>query len=394
MHLSINRLCIALLAALLTVPLGSPPTPAAAQPGGEGAGGGPNVSCARCIVVDEDGTVLWARNRADRFPNASTTKMTTALLTVARTSPREVVTVSSYAASIGGGGEDLSAGGLYTVRDLLYALLLTSSNEAAVALAEHVAGSEGAFVASMNRFARRLGARRTHYSNPHGLDAEEHYSSAADLALIGRAVLNDPFLAEIVATPRAVIQTPTGSTEVENRNLLLESYTGAIGIKTGRTLGAGNVLVAAARRGRHTLIAVAMNSFDTFADAGALLDFGFAERRRLARTGTLLERGATVGALIFDGVGSTSVVAATELEGVVPRAGEPIDVVFVPARDLSLPLAAGDVVGTVKVTTPDATVAIDAIATGALEESDNGWGADALGSLVGLFGGALHDVFA
>ena len=387
MHLSISRCAAVVLAVILMGTLLHPTPRAAAQ-----EEPGPNVTCARCIVVDEKGTVLWARAPRDRYPNASTTKMTTALLTVAQTEPTEVVTVSSYAASIGGGGEDLSAGGLYTVRDLLYALLLTSSNEAAVALAEHVAGSESAFVAAMNRYVRELGARRTHYSNPHGLDANEHYSSAGDLALIGAEVLEHPLLAEIVATSDAVISTPTGPQQIENRNLLLESYPGAIGIKTGRTLGAGNVLVAAARRGRHTLVAVAMNSYDTFVDAAALLDFGFEEARRLARTGTLLEEGTTVGALVFDGAGTTSVVASAELEGVVPRDERDVEVVFVPARDVTLPIAPGDEVGRVRVTTPDETATIAAVAAGSLEGADDGWGADAVEGVVGFLGRAFEAV--
>lgn len=385
MHLSTNRLLAVLFAALLVVPL--VPAPTAGRETTE-----PHVTCARCLVVDEDDNVLWARKPRDRYPNASTTKMTTALVTVAHADPREVVTVSSYAASISGGGEDLSAGGLYTVRDLLYALLLTSSNEAAVALAEHVSGSESAFVAAMNRYVRKLGARRTHYSNPHGLDADEHYSSAGDLALIGRQVLEIPFLADIVATSDTVIQTPSGPVAIENRNLLLESYPGAIGIKTGRTRGAGTVLVAAATRGPHTLVAVAMNSYDTFADAAVLLDFGFAEARRRARTGTLLEGGTTVGALVFDGVGTTSVVASAELEGVVPRADGAVEVVFVPGRDLSLPIAPGDRVGRVRVTTPDGAASVDAVAVGALEGTDPGWGATALEGIVGFLGRAVETV--
>ena len=225
-YLSISRLTLAFV--LL---LGAPATALAP----------PEVGCERCIVVDDEGDVLWARNRRDRYPNASTTKMVTALLASEVTEPSDVVTVSATAGSIGGGGLDLGAGQTYTVDALMHALLLDSSNEAAQALAEHVAGSEAGFVDRMNAYARSIGATRTRFANPHGLDAEGHYSSAADLATIGARVLSDPYLAGIVATPEATIATPSGSVTLENRNLLLETYEGAIGIKTGRTLGAGNV---------------------------------------------------------------------------------------------------------------------------------------------------------
>jgi D-alanyl-D-alanine carboxypeptidase (penicillin-binding protein 5/6) len=344
--------------------------------------------------VDEKGTVLWSRNARDRYPNASTTKMTTALLVAARTGPREIVTVSSTAAALGGGGHDLTAGDTYTVRDLLYALLLDSSNEAAVALAEHVAGTEARFVTEMNGYVRSLGARRTHYANAHGLDADGHYSSAGDLALIGRALLDNPRLAEIVSTPRTTIGTPTGAVAIENRNLLLESYPGAIGIKTGRTLGAGNVLVAAARRGKHTLVAVAMNSFDTFSDTARLLDYGFAEVRLLSRQGILMLEGTTVGALVFDGEGSTRIVAATEVEGILPPEGEEVKVVMTPAPNVSLPIAPGQPVGTIEVSTsrgPAGTV--EAIALDPLGSSEGSWIETALTDVMGVFGAAV-EVFA
>jgi D-alanyl-D-alanine carboxypeptidase (penicillin-binding protein 5/6) len=241
----------------------------------------PEVTCAACILVDDTGRVLFARAPDAERPNASTTKMVTALVTVARAGPDEVVGVSSRAASTGGGGLDLQAGDRYTVEALLYALLLSSSNDSAVALAEHVAGSEDAFVAAMNDFAQGLGARHTHFVNAHGLDTPGHYSSARDLARIAVALLRRPLLAEIVGASAAVIRAPAGSVEVENRNVLLESYTGAIGVKTGYTAGAGDTLVAAARRHHRLLVAVAMGSVSAAGDAAALLDYGW---RRLART--------------------------------------------------------------------------------------------------------------
>ena len=226
-------------------------------------------------MVDEQGRSLWARSPHASLPNASTTKMVTALVTVRSVDLDDKVTVSSYAGATGGGGVDLVAGERYTVDALLHALLMTSSNDAAVALAEHVAGSEPAFVDEMNGLLEELGAENTTFVTPHGLDAPGHLASASDLATIGLEVLEEPALARIVATPRATIHGSQGTRSLENTNALLETYRGAVGIKTGMTSLAGEVLVAAARRDEHLVVAVAMGSTDAAEDGRALLDFGF-----------------------------------------------------------------------------------------------------------------------
>ena len=331
--------------------------------------------------------MLWSRNPRDRYPNASTTKMVTALLASEATEPSEVVTVSATAGAIGGGGLDLAAGDTYTVDALMHALLLDSSNEAAQALADHVGDD---FVAQMNAFVQSIGAGRTRFANPHGLDAEGHYSSAADLATIGAEVLADPYLAEIVATARATIQTPRGAVTVENRNVLLETYDGAIGIKTGRTLGAGNVLVAAAERNGRTVIAVAMNSYDSFADSAALLDFGFAELKRLSRRGVLIEAGESVGELVFD-TGSTEIVAGAALEGLLPSRPTSLELTFIASHEAALPIDAGDIVGTIRVTSDRGTAgAVPAIAAGTVaDEASGSWWATPVMGLVSLLGGVV-----
>lgn len=142
-YLSISRVLLVLVA--LGVWTGARPAGAADGPSG--------VTCAACVAMDSTGRVLWARAPSAARPNASTTKMVTALVALGATEPGDVVQVSATAASVDGGGLDLDPGDVYTVRDLLHALLLTSSNEAASALAEHVSGSQEAFVARMNRIA-------------------------------------------------------------------------------------------------------------------------------------------------------------------------------------------------------------------------------------------------
>jgi D-alanyl-D-alanine carboxypeptidase len=188
---------------------------------------------------------------------------------------------------------------------------MASSNDAAVALAEHVSGSEEAFVDEMNLAARRLGATGTHFVNAHGLDTPGHYSTAHDLALFGREILSEPLLAAIVRRRSLTVPTVEGRERFENTNLLLQGYPGAIGIKTGYTIAAGNVLVGAARRDGRTLISVVMDSEDSFLDSERLLDYGWSKLRRRV----LLPAGTEVATIVFDPGGATTVVASRDVKG-------------------------------------------------------------------------------
>jgi hypothetical protein len=163
----------------------------------------------------------------------------------------------------------LAASEVLTVRDLLYGLLLPSGNDAAVALAEHVAGSEDAFVKLMNEAAAVLGLAETHFANSHGLDDSEQRSSAADLLKLAEADLAFPLFAEIVAQPSAY----AAGRSLVNTNQLLGIYRGADGVKTGTTTAAGECLVASATRGGHRLLAVVLGSTDRYGDAEKLFDY-------------------------------------------------------------------------------------------------------------------------
>jgi serine-type D-Ala-D-Ala carboxypeptidase (penicillin-binding protein 5/6) len=364
-YLSTNRftrwtLCLLVAAGLRGGPAAAAPLPK------------PEVSCVACLVVDDRERILFARNAGTRLPNASTTKMVTALVVIRSAGRGETVTVSSGAAATGGGGLDLQAGERYRIDDLLYALLLSSSNEAAVALAEHVSGSEAAFAAEMNALAASLGASDTHFETSHGLDTPGHYSSARDLARFGAALLRSGPLARIVATERTTISGGSGAAAVENRNLLLESYGGSVGIKTGYTLGAGNVLVGAARREGRTLIAVAMNSYDALQDAVRLLDYGFA---RLART-VLLRSGAVRGALLSP-AGAADVVAARTLRGAADPARVRID--FVAGR---APRVSRRVGALVVVSGEQEIGRVGALVTGAPRAAEEPWVAELLAALL------------
>ena len=371
MYLSISRFCAcALIALAVPVALGAPVVARTEV----------EVTCTACLLVDDTGRELFARKASVLLPNASTTKMTTALVVQAETDPSEPVMVSAGAAGIGGGGLDLSAGQVFSVEALLHALLLDSSNDAAVALAEHVAGSHEEFVGAMNDLAADLGARDTNFVTAHGLDMPGHGSSARDLALIAEEVLADDLLAEIVGTAHARIEGPRGAIALENRNLLLEGYAGATGVKTGFTAGAGNVLVASAERDGRRLIAVVMHSVDAAADARALLDLGWT---KLART-VVLPRGTSVGALVFD-TGSTKVISAQPVRDATRP--DRVTFRFDPFEDLRMPLAPGDVVGDVVVTSDRGEVDnVEAIAAGAVGIEDRSWASDAFAGLLGAVG--------
>lgn len=337
----------------------------------------PEVTCSACILVDEEGNVLFGRRVGVRLPNASTTKMVTALLVVRSTSLDATVQVSSTAAATGGGGLDLQGGQTYSVRDLLYALLLTSSNDAAVALAEQAAGSESAFVQAMNDFADRRGLSDTHFVTPHGLDVAGHYSSARDLARIAALVLENPMLGDIVARAHATIEGPRGAVRLDNRNVLLESYRGAVGVKTGFTSAAGEVLVAAAERDGRRLIAVAMDADSAARDSTALLDFGF---RALART-LLVAKGTRVATVVWPDEGTVEVLTESGLRSIELPDTVALDFEVDPA--IRLPIEQGQVVGQVVVTSNGvALTRLAAVAAGDVDYESSGWPAGVLASLL------------
>jgi D-alanyl-D-alanine carboxypeptidase len=239
----------------------------------------------RAFVVENGATgeVLLSRDARARVPIASITKLMTVLLTVERTKPSDVVTVSPPAASVGESSAGLRAGERLTVRELLEAALIQSANDAADALADHVGkGDEDRFVALMNRRAGQLGLRDTHYVRPDGLDATGHVSSARDVTLLARIVMHRPLVRQIVRQRGATISR---GRSLHTWNDLLSSYPGIFGVKTGHTSRAGWNEVAAARRGPLTVYATLLGSPDRDVrngDLEKLLDWGFSRYRAAA----------------------------------------------------------------------------------------------------------------
>ncbi len=240
----------------------------------------PPLSAKSAILVDfASGQPLFGKATHQRLPPASTTKMMTALLTLEQGQLQGEVLVSALAAGQIGTRMGLDAGQRFTVRDLLYGLLLPSGNDAAIALAQYEAPTVQAFVDRMNAKVKELGLADTHFVNPHGLDDPAHLSSASDLAQLARYTLrSEPLFDQYVSTAHFAIAAGPGhpAFDLTNLNQLLGSYPGADGVKTGTTPAAGQVLVGSASRGGHRLLTVVMASDDRYADARAVLDNGFA----------------------------------------------------------------------------------------------------------------------
>jgi len=220
---------------------------------------------------------LASLNPDQARPMASTTKMMTALVALESANLDDEVVVSPSAAAVGESEIDLVPGETWRMEDLLRALLMRSANDAALAIAEYVGGSEAGFVRMMNDLATEIGLENSHFMNPHGLDAEGHFASARDLLNIAIMGMENPVFAEIVGTRSSTFpDAPNGQERVAaTTNALLSTFEGALGVKTGYTDGAGLTIVSAAERDGRRLYAVVMGSTDHFADASALLRYGF-----------------------------------------------------------------------------------------------------------------------
>ncbi len=231
----------------------------------------PEVTAQAAIVGDvTSGQILAEKNAHQRLAPASTTKIATALVALQRGQLEDQVTVHE-SALIEGARMGLSPGQVVTLEELLYGLLLRSGNDAAMAIAQHIGGSVDGFVEMMNQEAKELGLTDTHFANPHGLDAPDHYSSAYDLMVLARQALANPTFAEIVSTQQYTFR----GRRLSNRNELLGNYPGADGVKTGTTPGAGECLVASATREGHQVLVVVLGSEDRYGDASILLDYYF-----------------------------------------------------------------------------------------------------------------------
>ena len=247
------------------------------------AAAGPAVSCPSALLMEKQtGTVLFAQDEHTPREPASVTKIMTLLLVMeaidsGALSYDDVVTGSAHAAGMGGSQIWLKENEQMTVRDLLKAVCIVSGNDAAVALAEHLAGSEDAFVERMNARAQELGMNDTHFVNCTGLPAAGHLTSACDIALMSRElILHHPDIRQFTTVWMDSLRG--GESMLVNTNKLIRFYDGATGLKTGSTGSAGYCLSATAEKNGMELIAVVLKgktSDERFSDAKSLLNYGF-----------------------------------------------------------------------------------------------------------------------
>ncbi|MBJ7347660.1 MAG: D-alanyl-D-alanine carboxypeptidase, partial [Thermoleophilaceae bacterium] len=298
------------------------------------------------VVIDaRTGKVLWGKRRNVVRPIASTTKIMTAMIALARTSPEELLTATNYKASLGESVVGLKPGERMTAHDLLTALLLVSANDAADTFAARTARSRAAFVAAMNAKARALGLKRTVYGNAVGLDQPRTVSTANELALTARAAMSDPRFAEIVGQSKARLDSGSKVRRVENRNELVGRYDFVTGVKTGHTMKAGYVLVGAAKRVDANVISTVLGEPSIVArnrDTMKLLRFGRAYFQPVSGPR------AGVKALILKTSpgGEDVVVAAKKTLRSTATDGQTISVVAETRSELRGPLEAGARVGT------------------------------------------------
>ena len=239
---------------------------------------GPSTHAQSAALIDvTSGRILYSKDGDKELRIASLTKIMTAIVAIEQGKLDDKVKVSSTAFAKEGSSLYLKLGEEMTLENMLYGLMLRSGNDAASAIAEHVGGSEEGFVLLMNQKAEEIGLKHSHFMNPHGLDADGHYSTANDLARLTAYALHNPVFKRIVATEDKSAPNPNESWEYSwhNKNKMLRLYEGADGVKTGYTKKAFRCLVSSATRNGQQLAAVTLNDGDDWNDHARMLDFGF-----------------------------------------------------------------------------------------------------------------------
>jgi D-alanyl-D-alanine carboxypeptidase (penicillin-binding protein 5/6) len=242
------------------------------------AADGLNVTAQSAILMDfTTGRILYQKNVNQPCPPASTTKILTALVALERGELQQKISTSSTASHVEGSSIYLSTGETHTLEELLYGILLSSGNDASIAVAEGLAGSEARFTVWMNEKAAALGAKSSSFLNCNGLPKEGHYTTAYDLALITCYALKNPIFEAMVKTKKKDILWPGRDQNkvLFNHNKLLWRYQYADGVKTGYTREAGKCLVASATKDGHRLVTVLFNSKQIYNDSQILFDYVF-----------------------------------------------------------------------------------------------------------------------
>lgn len=240
----------------------------------------PSVAGKNAIAIEAtSGRILYDKNAFSKASIASTTKIMTAIIAIENNNLSDIVVVSKKAANTGGSSVDLKENDTIKLSELLYGLMLNSGNDAAVAIAEHTAGNIENFAALMNKKAIEIGALNTNFVTPHGLDKDEHYSTAYDMAIIAQYALNNQIISKLVSTQYYTMTFENGKTkQLKNTNPLLSFYSGITGMKTGYTGLAGKCLVASAKRENLEIIVVTLGEPSSklrISDTVKILDYCF-----------------------------------------------------------------------------------------------------------------------
>ncbi len=307
---------------------------------------GLNLSAQSYILMDESGgRVLVEKNAHTKMPMASTTKIMTALLALENSKLDDQILIDERSIDIEGSSIYLKNKERISMKDLLYGLMLNSGNDSAVAIANHICEDEEEFVNLMNQRARSLNALNTHFTNPHGLSHDDHYSTAYDLALITREALKHEMFREIVGS-KSYKSNRKQDAYFVNKNMTLWEYPGGDGVKTGYTRAAGRCLVSTAQREGMRLIAVSLNAPDWFKDNYALLDYGFENYKPY----TIYNRGQLMGKIqVGDDAVDLNLVAEKDL--IYPLNQEETQSVKVsisPFKDIDLPIEKGQTLGKIE----------------------------------------------
>lgn len=323
--------------------------------------GGLSIAAVSSILIDADsGTILFEDNADEKLPPASVTKVMTMLLIMeaidsGRISFDDEVTVSERAAGMGGSQLYMEPGETHTVSELLTGIATVSANDACVAMAEYICGTEEIFIEKMNEKAGELGLENTHFSNTNGLPAEDHYSSARDIASMSKELLSHEGILSYLANEGGTIEVGkeghTSTIEMINTNKLLKTYNGAKGIKTGFTQDAGYCLSACAERDDLTLIAVILGAETSqlrFEESARLLDYGFAGYECVK----IADKNEIVGtASVEKGVINAVDMKTEERISLLVKKGDAASVScrVVPSGSLKAPVKENDEVGTLEV---------------------------------------------
>ena len=315
---------------------------------------------AAALYEPSNDTFLYTKNGNERMPMASTTKIMTAIIVAENCDMDEIVIIGPESVGIEGSSAYLREGDEYTVLELTYALLLQSANDAATALAYYVAGGIEEFSNLMNEKAKSLKLENTHFTNPHGLDDNEHYTTATELAKIGAHLLKNELLAEIVSTYKKTFTYGERTRTYINHNKLLLSFGDANGIKTGFTKRCGRCLVGSAMRDGIQLICVTLDAPSDWNDQNAMMEYGFdiLECVQICEQGDFAEQIA-----VLDGTQDRISVSAKENMQIVKEKCESITnkSINIPSY-LIAPINDGDTVGNVVFELGDKTYTVDIVA--------------------------------